>query len=451
MIGAWQASRSAGQVDVIVVGAGLAGLSAAKRLVDAGLSVRVLEARGRLGGRVHTQRLEGVTAIDLGAQFLGDVQPRISALATEAGLVRTSPHRSGWVLHRGVPGEPFARRRPESLPTSFLAGVDALQVAWRIQRTAARLTQAGARRLDSVAGSEFLSKRTLSKGARGLLGSLIEGELCMGLNEISAFELLSQIASVGGLSGEFGSTQYFLADGAEGLVRHVSKDLGSSIVLNAVVSGVYPEPDCVRVVTSLSDFRGRRVVITPPPQLYDAMGVTPYLPEAWRRAIGGYRLGVCIKTVLVFETPWWRRDGFSGVIEDSGGLFGPAVDASPADGRCGVLVVFSTAENGRRLGGVASESGRIQAALAWIAEAFGAPPPQPVSARLVDWNAEVFSLGGYASRRGIGGWLAAPDLFAPLGRLHFAGSETAGEWRSFMEGALGSGIRAADEVLQADR
>jgi monoamine oxidase len=82
-----------------------------------------------------------------------------------------------------------------------------------------------------------------------------------------------------------------------------------------------------------------------------------------------------------------------------------------------------------------------------VGHAFGSPVQDPVEARSVDWSADPFSLGGYASRRGIGGWIAAPDLFAPHGRLHFAGSETANRWRSFMDGAVQSGLRAAGEIL----
>ena len=82
----------------------------------------------------------------------------------------------------------------------------------------------------------------------------------------------------------------------------------------------------------------------------------------------------------------------------------------------------------------------------WVRRSFGGDVPALMTGRSVDWSADPDSLGGYASRRAPGGWADAPDLFKSLGRLHFAGTETAGHWRSFMEGAIESGLRAAKDV-----
>ena len=85
--------------------------------------------------------------------------------------------------------------------------------------------------------------------------------------------------------------------------------------------------------------------------------------------------------------------------------------------------------------------------MAWLGQLLGETTPWPVAARSVDWSSDPWSRGGYASHRGIGTWASAPDLFAPVGALHFAGTETATEWRGFMEGALESGERAASEII----
>jgi monoamine oxidase len=155
-----------------------------------------------------------------------------------------------------------------------------------------------------------------------------------------------------------------------------------------------------------------------------------------------------VKTILVFQDPWWRRSGLSGTIVNPGGMFGAAVDASPEDGS-GILIVFSSASGAQALGRLPDEKARVAAAMRWLSHSHGPGIPDPRAARSIDWSADPFSLGGYSSRRGIGGWLTAPDLFTPHGRLHFAGTETANRWRSFMDGAVQSGLRAADEIIGA--
>jgi monoamine oxidase len=173
----------------------------------------------------------------------------------------------------------------------------------------------------------------------------------------------------------------------------------------------------------------------------------PLLPEERRRVIAGYKHGNVIKTILVFESPWWRDLGASGRVLSAGSVFNATVDSSPADGSVGILVLFATAASAIRLGCMAAEGDRIAKAVDWLKTLRDCGVPEPIAARSIDWNADSYSLGGYASRRGMGGWRLVPDLFAPVHRVHFAGTETAAEWRSFMEGALQSAERAADEVL----
>jgi monoamine oxidase len=149
----------------------------------------------------------------------------------------------------------------------------------------------------------------------------------------------------------------------------------------------------------------------------------------------------------MFDEPWWRRTNHSGIAVSPRQTFGAIVDGSPEDSSVGVLILFSTATGGQILSKSSNEASRVEQAMQWLRRIHGNDVPDPICARSIDWSADPFSLGGYAGRRGIGGWRIAPDLFSPLGKLHFAGTETAKTWRSFMEGALQSGVRAADEVL----
>ncbi len=434
-------------LDVLVVGAGLAGLSAARALKRAGASVRVLESRDRIGGRVHSQGLDVGVTLDLGAQFIGDAHAHVLHLVGEAGLRRAAVHRSGDGLH-ARPGQPAQRAPADAWPLGWRDRLDVLQAAWRLDRAMRRLDGAAAPALDRLTAGAFLRRQTLFEPAAALLGGYIEGELCVPLDDISAREVLDQGRAVGGLAGERASAGWFLPDGAAGLADWLAGGLADALTLNARVTAVVPGQDHVTVAVGQESLRARHAIIAIPPQLYGAAGLLPHLPGTWREALADWRPGAVIKTLLVFERPWWRSRGLSGAVIAPAEVFSAAVDASPADDGPGVLVVFSTGRGARTLGATADEAVRINAAMAWVQRRFGGETPPLVTGRSIDWSADAHSLGGYASRRGPGGWTAAPDLFRPVHRLHFAGTETAGAWRSFMEGAIRSGLRAAREVLE---
>jgi monoamine oxidase len=279
------------------------------------------------------------------------------------------------------------------------------------------------------------------------LAGFIEGELCAPLDEISAYELLDQSASVGGFDGERASADWYLAEGMAPVADHLASAIGSDLILNAAVTETELHPEWVSVSAGAGTYRARNLVVAVPPQLYEKLGFLQFLPAEHRSVLSTYKRGEVIKTILVFERPWWRDRGLSGDILSPGGVFNAALDGSPADGGLGVLVLFATAATAKRLSQMGAEADRISKAIDWLKSLSGWPVPPLIAARSVDWNADAWSLGGYASRRSIGGWSAAPDLYASSQRLHFAGSETATEWRSFMEGALQSAERAADAVL----
>ncbi len=437
------ADRSA---DVIVIGAGLAGLSAARHLKAHGASVIVLEARDRAGGRVHSQRLRSGQVIDLGAQFLGDAQTHVSALVDEAGLRRVSAAVPGDLLY--FPAEDAAPQRgaPDAFPLPVIDRLDAFQALWRLERSVALLSGEDIARLDRIDAASFVRDKTFLDPAFHAIGGYLEGEICTPLAGVSAYEALEQGASIGGFESEGTSMRWFLADGAEGMTRYLAHAVGGSLILNAPVSRVAQDAGNVVVTAATGVYRADRVIVAVPPQFYRKIGVLHELPAHWQAALGGWRLGSVVKTMLVFQEPWWRRSGLSGTIVNPGGMFGAAVDASPETGP-GILIVFSTARGAQALGRFPDEKARVAEAMRWLSHAHSAGVPDLLYARSIDWSADPFSLGGYSSRRGIGGWSAAPDLFAPHGRLHFAGTETANRWRSFMDGAIQSGLRAAGEIL----
>jgi monoamine oxidase len=441
--------RSAAQgrlFDAIVIGGGLAGLSAARRLKAAGASVLLLEARSRIGGRVHSQRLDIGHTIDLGAQFIGDAQRRISALVDEVGLTRVSPNSVGDNVFLMSPGAEPVLKQGDGLPLSLIGQFDALVAMWRLD-SRLQSFRAGIEGLDAMAASQFVPEMFFTQKTTDFFAGFIEGEMCASLDEFSAYELLDQVASTGGPEGERESAQWYLAEGTQPLAHHLASGLADSLVLNSPVTTIEQHGEWVTANATTGVYRGRNLIVALPPQLYGSVGLLPLLPEERRRVIADYKHGHVIKTLLVFESPWWRGLGASGRGLSAGSIFNAVVDSSPADGSVGILVLFATAASAHALGRMTAEADRIAKAVEWLKTLSGHNVPEPIAARSIDWNADPCSLGGYASRRAIGGWRAVPDLFAPVRKVHFAGTETATEWRSFMEGALQSAERAAEAVL----
>ncbi len=440
-------------VDVIVIGAGLAGLSAARRLKERGASVIVLEARWRVGGRVQSERLgAGHSAaaghvIDLGAQFIGDAHTRVSALVDEVGLTRVPRNKRGNTVYLSSADAEPVLVRGDDLPLSFLCKLDVMQMDWRIGRRLEALRRADATALDGMTAARYLRQLAFTDEAYRFMAGFIEGEFCAPVEGFSVQELFEQAAAVGGRKGEADSAGWFLAEGTGPLAQHLADRLGGSIVLNAPVTRVEQGKGRVTVATAMATYHAGSLIVATPPQLYGTIGLLPLMPEHRRQVIEAYQPGSVIKTVLVFEAPWWRHRGFSGSLLSPGGICNAALDASTPNAGAGVLVLFSTAASGHRLGQKKAEDERIACVLDWLSVVNGAAIPMPIASRSVDWNADRWSLGGYASRRGPGGWSAAPDLFASIGHIHFAGTETATEWRSFMEGALQSAESAADAIL----
>ncbi|MEM9041478.1 MAG: FAD-dependent oxidoreductase [Actinomycetota bacterium] len=435
------------KLDVLVVGGGFAGLSAAQQLTAAGRSVAVLEARSRSGGRSHSHQLADGRTIDLGAQLIGDVQTRVSALVDEIGLTRVAPHAEGDVLFVPSPGAPSRRLGSDRDALGVLGLVDLLQAGVRSGAKMRKLATAAVGSLDGVTAAEYLRRLTFGGSAYEFLVTTIEDNMCVPLEEISAHEALEAVATAGGLEGIAASEDWFLAEGTQPIADHLASQLAAPVVHNAPVEQLDVADDSVVAVAGETTYRARHAVVAVPPQLYGTVGLTDLVDGARRRAIARWVPADVVKTVLVFDRPFWRTNGLSGVFRTPGGFANSTMDCSPADASAGVLVLFSTSSTARRLQHAPDEEKRMALAVAWLRELLGEDVPSPVSGRSIDWSGEPWSVGGYFSHRGIGGWRSAPGLFTPVGPVHFAGTETADEWRGFMEGALQSGERAAAEIL----
>ncbi|MGF1473786.1 MAG: flavin monoamine oxidase family protein [Rubrobacteraceae bacterium] len=436
--------------DVLVVGAGLAGLYAARLLRRAGLGVAVLEARDRVGGRVLSRRLEDGSSVDLGAQWIGPGQRRMYALAQEYDLATTRTHSRGDAT---IEVDGRLQRVPSgSIPLSWPGRLDSLQLGWKISRIASKLSvtepwrHPRAARLDLISFAHWLKENTFSREARSYWAYVVESGMCASPDDFSPLELAQQVATIGGLRPLETAEHEFFEAGSQAIAWHLAAELGDRLHLLTPVRALRRDGPVVRAITARGEFSGRRVILALPTQLVGRISFDETFPPQTRRKQEQLVVGRVVKNIVVYERAWWRGEGLSGTADTPKGPVNSLADTSSVSGRPGILVALATGPHAVTLGQMDHET-RKATVLDHVRRTLGAAPAPPTDFLSMDWTAEPWSLGGYASRRAIGGWTRHNSPDTPRGPVHFAGTETATEWRSYMEGALQSAERASAEVI----
>lgn len=439
--------------DVLVVGAGLSGLYAARILQRAGLTVAILEARDRIGGRVLSQRLSNGTTVDLGGQWIGPGQKRVYALASEYGLKTIVTHTQGDNIFLA---DGKCQRTTDVMPPMSVPGkLDTLKLSWQLDRLIKQIAVVDpcqhqrTKQLDKQSFREWLQQNASSKEARAFWLYVAEEDLCASADRFSPLEWLQQLATLGGLEGLEKSGHEFFADGAQNLAQCMASELGDCIHTNTPVQALKRHGQFVQVTTARGEFFGKRVILALPPQLIESISFDDSLTNRPVNKPKDRILGQITKTLIVYDHAWWRDRGLSGAASTPTELISTLMDSSGCDGKPGILAAFSSGQRAVELSLMDDET-RKTAVLSYVEKVLGKASGQLIDIVSMDWTSEKWSQGGYASRRAIGGW-SEPEhtLTSPFNGIHFASAETATEWRSFMEGALQSGERAGKEVLNA--
>lgn len=446
--------------DVLVVGAGLAGLYAARLVRRAGLTVKVLEARDRVGGRVLSQRLTDDSYVDLGAQWIGPGQRRMYALAREYGLEMITTHTQGDAVV-GVGGG-FRRLQGTKSPMSWIGKLDAFQLGWKIDRIAKTLsvtepwTHAQAGRLDGVSFAEWLKDEAFSEEASSYWRYVAQSGMCANPEDFSALEVAQQVATLGGLDQLETAEQEFFAAGAQAIAQRLADELGDRAQLKVPVRVLRHEGSDDRVIRATTDkgeFLGRHVILAIPPQSIKEISLDEGFFREVHRNEENLVLGQVVKNIIVYDRAWWRDTGLSGTADTPGERISFLVDASNDAGTPGILVALSTGPSAQTLSQMDDDARKVTV-LSHVKRVLGDSDvsrdsrTQPGNFLSMDWISEPWSLGGYASRRTVGQWTEQKDTrTASRGPIHFAGTETATEWRSYMEGALQSAERASNEII----
>lgn len=439
---------------VVVVGAGLAGLTAAIELAAAGAEVTVLEARDRVGGRMHGVPLTASVVADGGAAYLGVRHTELLALVREHGLCLASTKMFGDSTFLVSDQRTTTASRVPPLDAVALGDLfDQLEdlVAQVRPDTPWRSPQAGA--LDRVSAARWLSRVVKHPDAQTFFPLFIGEMMAADPAAISVLHMAFYLRSGGGIrylnAFEGGAQQWRIDGGAHLLAEALADRLAERVRLRHCVSAIH-QNDAEVVVHCVSDIDGTRcehradrVIVAIPPQLAQRIEFRPALPAP--RATTATGRGCAVKVHLSYPAPVWRERGLSGWSVSAHGPLLSTVDDSPPDGSSGVLTGFVTGAAASAFSALAPAEQR-DAALAHARRLFPELPP-PTRCTVTDWLAETYSRGCYAALFGPGDWhQLGPTLTTPHGRVHWAGTETSLEFFGLMEGAIRSGRRAATEL-----
>jgi monoamine oxidase len=443
--------------DVVVVGAGLAGLAAARRLVDAGAEVVVLEARDRVGGRTLTVPAADGTPIDHGGQWIGPTQDRIAALAERLGVTTYPSYERGLNTEfRDGQAIRFDGQLPDGDPVSAVAMGQAIR---ELDAMAARVpleapwTAEEALAWDSQTVETWLQARVGSELARSWLREAIRSTLAAEARDLSLLHTLFVIGSAGGiaplLATAGGAQERRFHQGAQAISIRLAESLGGRVLLGAPARMVRHGEAGVVVEAEGRTVTAGRAILAMPPAIAGRIGYRPALP-GWRSQLTQrVPMGSVIKVHAVYEEPFWRQEGLSGFAVSDRGPVTIVYDNSPEDGSPGVLVGFIEGEQARSWAR-RNRADRRAGVLACLADYFGERAGRPRELLERSWADEEYSGGCFAGYFPPGVWTSfGQALREPIGRLHWAGTETATAWTAYMEGAVQSGQRAADEVLAA--
>ncbi|WP_180970135.1 flavin monoamine oxidase family protein [Deinococcus planocerae] len=457
--------KAAGAGPVVVVGAGLAGLTAAYRLRRAGVPVRGYEAGQRVGGRVFTQYgVFGGRHVELGGEFIDTGHTSIRRLAGELG-VGLRDLLAGDAGDRLLP-EVFEFGGRQYTDPQVLEAFGPL--ARRIEADLASLnvesvsyqTPGNAAGLDRTSLRDYLDRPDVPRFLRDLIEVAYVTEYGLEATEQSSLNLIYLIGTRPERFEIFGVSdmRYTAEEGNGAIPRRLGQLLASDLDLGARLEALTQASDGRYTLTfarggSSQEVRASRVILALPFSVLRGVELRLPLPEVKRRSIETIGYGTNAKLIAGFSERVWRTRHGSNGYTYSDRAFQTTWESSRTPNAAGPAGALTNFVGGRR--GVEVGTGDAEAHVsAWLAEMErvfpgirGARDASP--AIRAHWPGHALSLGSYSAYR-VGQWTTIGGAEAePVGGVHFAGEHTGGTFQGFMEGACASGERAAAEVLAA--
>jgi monoamine oxidase len=443
--------------DLVVIGAGLAGLSAARLAAAAGASVVVVEARDRVGGRTLNEEIGGGHVVEVGGQWIGPTQDRLAALASELGVATFPTYGNG---HNVIEYGGRLRRYRGTIPRiNPLVLIDVERAQRRLNRLSRKVPldapweAPNAAALDAQTAATWMKRNVATKAGRMLLELGIEAVWAAQPEDMSLLHVLFYIHSGGSLQMLFdtegGAQQDRFVGGSQRIAILMAEQLGrDNLLLGAAVRKIGMGDHGVTVEADGAVVRARRAIVALAPTLAGRIAYDPALPGFRDQLTQRMPLGTVAKCMAIYDEPFWRSDGLSGQGTSDTGPVKLTFDNSPPDGSPGVLLGFLEGRQARELGRLRLEERRA-AVIDCFARLFGPKASSPAAYVERLWAEEEWSRGCYGCHMPTGAWTNyGPALREPIGPLHWAGAEYATIWNGYMDGAVRSGEAAASAVLE---
>ena len=415
----------------------------------------VLEARDRVGGRTRTERI-GRGTFDVGGQWIGPGQERVHALAEELGIETFPTFVKGKKVLE-VEGKVSTYKR--SIPSMSLPNLIQMQGALSyLKRVRKRISPTGPM---AAEGADLLDAETVETWrARFVKSSKINAVMDAAIRtifgaeprELSALYFLMVLNAGGGLlnlaEARGGAQQDRFVQGAQSLSVGLAKQLGDSVRLGMPVRRLVQSKEGVDAVTDAETIGGRFAVVAVPPPVAGRIEYEPSVSVARDQLTQRFAMGASVKVLVTYDQAFWRDAGFSGEVVSSDGPLSVIYDNTSHDGRQPALIGFVVGSQARQWSQQPT-SDRERRVIAALERYFGEQARSFQEYRELNWGAEPWTRGCPVGGLPPG---VLTNSFAhlrkPEGRIHWAGTEAAIEWIGYMEGAIESGERAADEILR---
>ncbi len=461
------AASKSKRADVVVVGAGISGLMTARLLVAAGKSVIVLEARDRVGGRTLNHPIGDGKIVEVGGEWLGPTQNHVAQLAGELGIGTFETYNTGYNVYyaNGSTTRYAAGGVLGPVPPDLTAAAELEKAIVQINAMADTIpvdspwTAGDAAEWDSQTLETWKLANLETPDGRALFDTGIAGVFAAECRDVSLLFTLFYTASATDevtkpninvlFSTPGGAQESRFVGGSQLISIRMAEELPGIIHLGQPVRLITQTDRGVTVTTDSMTVHGKHVVVTGPPFITALIRYEPALPFMRAQLTQRYPQGSVIKCEAIYPTPFWRDQGLTGQAVSLTGPVKITFDNSPPDGSPGVMLGFIEGESARQAGQL-PPSVRRQQVLDNFVSYFGEEAAHPIGYIEHNWCEEIWTRGCYVGYTAPGVLLDyGPWIRTPVGRIHWAGSETSNYWNGYMDGAVRSGERVAAEVLAA--